>query len=153
MSDSIKIITRNKRASYEYEILEKFEAGLVLTGSEIKSIRANKINLRDGFVQEQGDELWLLGVHISPYEQGGAYGHTDPTRPRKLLLHKREIARIITRIRDKGYTAVPIMIYLVRGMAKAEIALARGKKLYDKRQTIAKRDSQREINRALKERY
>jgi len=153
MSDGIKIIARNRKASHEYFLEDRYEAGIVLTGSEIKSIRANKISLVDGFVQERGGELWLMGVHISPYEQGGAFGHVDPVRPRKLLLHKREIARISDRIRERGYTVVPTMVYLTRGLAKVEIALAKGKRLYDKRQTLAKRDSEREIRRALKDRY
>jgi len=153
MANGRKIITRNKRASHEYYLEDRFDAGLVLKGSEIKSIRDNKINLKDGFVQEREGELWLLNIHIAVYERGGAYGHTDPVRPRKLLLHKREIAKIITNITAKGLTCVPTMIYLERGLAKAEIALAKGKKLYDKRQSMAKRDSDRQIQRALKDNY
>ncbi len=153
MSEGRKLVTRNRKASHNYDLQERFEAGMVLQGSEIKSIRDNKANLQDGFVQEREGELWLMGVHISPYEQGGAYGHSDPVRPRKLLLHKKEITRILTRIRERGFTAIPTSIYLVRGLAKVEVALAKGKRNYDKRQTLAKRDAERDINRALKNRY
>ena len=148
----IKIISRNRQAGYDYALEDRFEAGLVLAGAEIKSIRNNQINLRDGYVEARGGELWLMGVHVTPYEQAGIYGYVEPVRPRKLLLHKKEIAQIISRIRERGYTCVPTMVYLKNGRAKVEIALARGKKLYDKRATIAKRDSDREIRQALKER-
>lgn len=152
-SDGIKIISKNRQAFHNYEISDRYEAGLVLMGSEIKSIRANRLNLRDGFVQERDRELWLMNVHISPYEQASMFGHDDPMRPRKLLLHKREIAQIMDWIREKGYTAVPTMLYLRRGLAKVEIGLAKGKKLYDKRDTMKKREANRQIERALKERY
>jgi SsrA-binding protein len=152
MTNGRKVVARNRKAFHEYHIEETYQAGMVLQGSEIKSIRNNRISLQDGFVQERDGELWLIGVHIAPYEQASIFGHTDPVRPRKLLLHRREIAKIITKLRERGYTAVPTQVYLERGLAKTEIALAKGKKLYDKRQTIAKRDTQREINRALKER-
>jgi SsrA-binding protein len=150
-SDSIKVITRNRKASHDYFLEDTFQAGIVLTGTEIKSIRANRINLQDGFVEERDDELWLLNVHISPYEQAGIYGQVDPIRPRKLLLHKREIAQIIGKINERGYTCIPTMIFLQRGRAKVEIALAKGKKQYDKRAAIAKRDSDREIRQAMKD--
>ena len=153
MSEGKKIIARNRKASHEYHLHERYEAGLVLTGSEIKSIRANKISLQDGFVQEREGELWLMSVNIARYEHAGVYGHSDPLRPRKLLLHKREINKIMTDLRGSGYTVVPTSVYLLRGRAKVEIALAKGKKLYDKRETLAKRDAEREINRALKSRY
>jgi SsrA-binding protein len=151
--EGIKVIARNRKASFDYHLEESYRAGLVLTGTEIKSIRANRVNLQDGFVEERGGELWLLGVHISPYEQAGTYGFVDPVRPRKLLLHKREIRQIIARIRERGYTCVPTMVFLERGKAKVEIALAKGKKMYDKREAIAKRDSDREIRQAMKESY
>lgn len=151
MSEGRKIIARNRKAAHDYALGERYEAGLVLTGAEIKSIRANRINLQDGFVQEQGGELWLLNVHISPYEQSGTYGYTEPLRPRKLLLHKKQIAQIISRTREKGFTVIPIEVYLKKGKAKVEIALAKGKKLYDKRDAIAKRDSEREMRAAMKE--
>jgi SsrA-binding protein len=150
MSDGVKVIARNRKASYEYQLGERYEAGLVLTGSEIKSIRANKINLQDGFVQEQNGELWLLNVHITPYDHSGTYGYTEPLRARKLLLHKKQIAQIIGRIRERGMTVIPTQVYLKNGRAKVEIALAKGKKLYDKRADIAKRDSEREIRKVMK---
>ena len=149
----IKVITRNRKAQHDYHLERTFNAGIVLQGSEIKSIRSNNINLRDGFVQERGGELWLIGVHISSYEQGALFGHEDPMRSRKLLLHKKEIAQIISQIRERGYTVVPTLVFLERGRAKVEIALAKGKKEYDKRDSIAKRDSDREIRRVMKENY
>lgn len=149
----IKVITKNRKAQHDYHLEKSYQAGIVLQGSEIKSIRANNINLRDGFVQEKGGELWLLGVHISPYQQASTFSRHDPVRPRKLLLHKKEIAQIIDQSRERGYTVIPTMVYLERGRAKVEIALAKGKKLYDKRESIAKRDSEREMRRAMKEDY
>jgi SsrA-binding protein len=153
MTEGIKVIARNRRASFDYHLEKTFQAGIVLVGSEIKSIRANRINLQEGFVQEQEGELWLLNVHISPYEQGGVYGYVEPMRPRKLLLHKKEIAQIVSRIRERGYTVVPTMVFLQRGRAKVEIALAKGKRQYDKRDAESKRDSDRQIRQALKESY
>ena len=151
--EGIKVITRNRKAQHDYHLERSYQAGLVLQGSEIKSIRANNVNLRDGFVQERNGELWLIGAHISPYEQASLFGNHDPVRPRKLLLHKKEIAQIIDQSRERGYTIIPTMVYLERGRAKVEIALAKGKKLYDKREAIAKRDSDREIRRPLEENY
>lgn len=145
-----KIITNNRKASYNYNLLETFEAGLVLMGSEIKSIRENRINIQDGFVQERNGELWLHNVHINPYLQASQFGHRDPIRPRKLLLKRKEIAQIISKVNERGVTIVPTLVYLERGRAKVTIALALGKKLYDKRADIAKRDSDRQIQRALK---
>jgi SsrA-binding protein len=153
MSNNIKIVTKNKKAFHDYEINETYEAGLVLMGSEIKSIREGRVNMRDGFVQEKNGELWLLGVHISLYEQATYFGHDDPLRPRKLLLHKKEIAKIMVWIRENTYTAVPTKLYLKNGRAKVEVGLAKGKKLHDKRQTNAKRDADRQIQRALKGDY
>lgn len=153
LPSEIKIVTKNRKAQHDYHLEKTYQAGLVLQGSEIKSIRQNNINLRDGFVQERNGELWLVGVHVSPYEQASLFGHHDPVRPRKLLLHKKEIAQIVEQIRERGYTIVPTMVYLQRGRAKVEIALAKGKKMYDKRSTIAKRDADREMRRALKEDY
>jgi len=146
----IKVVARNRKASHDYHLGDTYQAGIALQGSEIKSIRANRVSLQEGYVEERGGELWLVGVHISPYEQASIFGHTDPLRPRKLLLHKREIAHIIDWIRERGHTAVPTMIYLERGRAKVEIAMAKGKKLYDKRDSIGKREAQRQIHRALK---
>lgn len=147
-----KIVARNKKAFHDYFIDDTYDAGIVLMGSEIKSIRNNRVNLQDGFVQEREGELWLLNVHIAPYEQGSTFGHEEPKRPRKLLLHRREINKIISKLDQKGYTAVPTQLYLERGLAKVEIGLAKGKKKYDKRADMAKRDSKREIERALKDR-
>lgn len=149
--DDIKVITRNRKAQHDYHIVKTFDAGIALQGSEIKSIRANNINLRDGFVQEREGELWLIGVHISPYEQASRFGHADPMRARKLLLHKREIAQIISQMRERGFTVIPTMAYLQRGLAKIEIAIAKGKKQFDKRDSIKQRDSNREIQRAMRE--
>lgn len=146
-----KVISTNRKARHDYEILDSYEAGLVLLGSEIKSIRAGHVNLREGYVQPRDDELWLLNVHISIYDQAGTYSH-EPLRPRKLLLHRKEINRIISRVQEKGLTIVPISLYLVRGLAKVEIALARGKKRYDKRESLRRRDADRRIKRALRER-
>lgn len=148
-----KIIARNRKASHEYHLSDTYEAGIALTGTEIKSIRANQINLNDGFVEERDGELWLIGVHITPYKQASRFDAVDPLRPRKLLLHKKEIAKIVDKLRERGFTVVPTSVYLQRGMAKVEIALAKGKKLFDKRQTLAKRDADREIQRALKDNY
>ena len=153
MPDHIKIVTKNRKARHDYDLEDTYDAGLVLMGSEIKSIRANQVSLREGFVQERDGELWLVNAHIAVYDEASIFGHKDPLRPRKLLLHKREIAQITARIRERGYTVVPTMLYLSKGRAKVEIALARGKRQYDKRQAIAKRDADRQIRRALKENY
>ncbi len=147
-----KIVATNRKAQHEYFLEDSFEAGIVLVGSEIKSVRAGRVNLREGYVEVRDGELWLVGVHIADYSQAGRFGH-DPTRARKLLLHRKEINRLIGRVQEKGYTLVPTLMYLKRGLAKVEIALARGKKQYDKREAIAERDSKRQIERALRERY
>jgi SsrA-binding protein len=146
-----KVVTTNRKARHDFEILDTYEAGLALTGSEIKSIRSGHVNLREGFVQPRGDELWLLNVHIASYEQAGMFGH-DPLRPRKLLLHRREIDRLMSQVQEKGLTLVPTVMYLTRGLAKVEIALARGKKKYDKRSALRERDTERQIRRTLNER-
>jgi len=148
----IKNIASNRRATHDYELLDRFEAGLVLTGTEIKSIRAGRVNLRRSFVQLRGDELWLFDTHIAPYEHAGYEKH-DPIRPRKLLLHKREIGKIVEGLTIKGLTMVPTRMYLKDGWAKVEVALARGKKKYDKRASIAKRDADRQVERALRRKY
>jgi SsrA-binding protein len=147
----IKVIATNRKAGRDFHLEDRHEAGLVLMGTEIKSIRAGRVNLSDGYVQPRDGELWLVNVHVAPYDPAGRYGH-DPLRPRKLLLHRREIERLAARVRERGYTIVPTRLYLKGGRAKVEIALARGKRQYDKRQAIAKRDAQRDIERALKER-
>lgn len=149
---SIKVIATNRKAYHEYQFADTYEAGLVLVGSEIKSIRAGRVSLQDGFVLLEGGEAWLMNVHIAPYEPASRQNH-DPKRRRKLLLHRREIERLHSRVQEKGYTIVPIRLYLKDSRAKVEIALARGKKLYDKREAIAKRDVKRQVERALKERY
>jgi SsrA-binding protein len=150
--DGIKIMARNRRAGHDYFLEDRLEAGLVLVGSEIKSIRQGKVSLADGYVEWREGELWLLNVHISPYEQSGIYGRVDPMRPRKLLMHRRQIRELRARMRERGYTVVPTMVYLKDGKAKVEVALAKGKRQYDKREAIAKRDSEREVRQAMKER-
>lgn len=147
----IKVIATNRKAGRDFHLEDRHEAGMVLMGTEIKSIRAGRVNLSDGYIQPRDGELWLVNVHIAPYDPAGRYGH-EPLRPRKLLLHRREIERLASRVRERGYTIVPTRLYLKGGRAKVEIALARGKRKYDKRQAIAKRDAQRDIDRALKER-
>lgn len=147
-----KVVAQNKRAKFEYILLDRFEAGLVLQGTEIKSIRNHQVNLQRAYVQPRGEELWLIDAHISEYKQGNRANH-DPVRPRKLLLHKKEIAKILDSLQQKGLTCVPTQMYLKNGRAKVEIALARGKKLHDKRQTMAKRDSERQVERALRQKY
>ena len=147
----IKVVATNRKARHEYFLMEKYEAGMVLKGSEIKSIRAGQISLAQAYVRVDAGEAWLVDCHIAPYEQAGIFNH-DPRRPRKLLLHRKEIARLYEDVRQKGVTIIPIRVYLRRGRAKVEIAVAKGKKLYDKRHSIAKRDIQREIERNYKSR-
>ena len=142
-------IAVNRRAFHDYFIDEKFEAGMALTGSEVKSMRGGRANLRDGFVRIDGSEAWLENVHISPYAQANLLNH-DPLRPRKLLLHRKEISTLIGKVRQKGYTLVPLRMYFSRNHAKVEIGLARGKRQYDKREAIAERDAKREIARAVR---
>jgi SsrA-binding protein len=147
MSDEIKIIANNRKASFEYFLLEKFEAGLVLQGSEIKSIRAGQMSIQESFIDiENGEQAWLVEAHIAPYEQANRFNH-DPKRRRKLLLHKKQIRELWNNVRIKGMTIVPTRVYLKQGRAKIEIALAKGKKAYDKRATIAKRDEARSAER------
>jgi len=149
---AVKVIATNRKARYEYRFHDTVEAGLVLVGSEIKSIRAGRVSLREGFVLFEGGEAWLVNVHIAQYDPASVQNH-EPKRRRKLLLHRREIDRLQRRVQEKGFTVVPTRLYLKDGRAKVEIALARGKKQYDKRQVIAERDSRRQVDRALKERY
>jgi SsrA-binding protein len=149
---SVKVIATNRKARHEYQFHDTYEAGLVLKGSEIKSIRAGRVSLQQGFVVFENGEAWLVDVHIAPYDPASREGH-EPQRRRKLLLHRREIDRLQGQAQQKGYTVIPTKLYLKDGRAKVEIALARGKKQYDKRQTIAERDSKRQVERALKERY
>ena len=151
MTENIKIIATNRKASFEYFLMEKFEAGLVLQGSEIKSIRAGQISIQESFVDvPNGKEAWLVEAHIAPYEQAGTHFNHEPKRKRKLLLHKKQILEIWNEIRIKGMTVVPTRVYLKDGRAKIEIALAKGKKAYDKRATIAKRDEARGQERATR---
>ena len=148
----IKLIAQNKKAFHDYHIEETFEAGIALTGTEVKSLRENRANLRDSFATVKGHEVWLHGVHISPYSHGNR-SNVDPDRSRKLLLHKAEIRYLFGKTKERGYTLVPLRIYLSpANLVKIEIGLARGKKLYDKRETIARRDQEREMQRALKDR-
>lgn len=149
---NVEIVARNRRASHDFELLERFEAGLVLTGTEIKSIRAHKVSLQRSFVQPRGGELYLMEATIAPYEHGNRENH-DPVRPRKLLLHRREIAKILEALQVKGMAMVPVKLYLTGGWAKVEVALARGKKLYDKRADLRKKDADRQVERALREKY
>jgi SsrA-binding protein len=147
MSENVKVIATNRKAGFEYFLLEKFEAGLVLNGSEIKSIRAGQISIQESYVDiEGGEQAWLVEAHIAPYEQANRFNH-DPKRKRKLLLHKKQIRELWNNIRIKGMTVVPTRVYLKDGRAKIEIALAKGKKAYDKRAVIAKRDEARSAER------
>jgi SsrA-binding protein len=148
---AIKVIATNRKARHEYRFHDTYEAGLVLVGTEIKSIRAGQVSLQEGFVVFQEGEAWLVNVHIAPYDPAARQNH-EPRRKRKLLLHRREIDRLRSRVQEKGFTVVPSKLYLKDGRAKVEIALARGKKLHDKRQTIAKRDAKRQMDRVMKER-
>jgi SsrA-binding protein len=151
VTENIKIIATNRKASFEYFLMEKFEAGLVLQGSEIKSIRAGQISIQESFVDiPNAQEAWLVEAHIAPYEQAGTHFNHEPKRKRKLLLHKKQIRELWNDIRIKGNTVVPTRVYLKDGRAKIEIALAKGKKAYDKRATIAKRDEARDSERATR---
>ncbi|HEU4326859.1 MAG TPA: SsrA-binding protein SmpB [Roseiflexaceae bacterium] len=150
--ESTHTIADNRKARHDYFIEEQYEAGIVLTGSEIKSLRNGRINMRGGYARVVRGEVWLYDIHISTYEQSGTHFNHEPTRARKLLLHRREIGRITGLIERQGYTLVPLRIYLKGRRAKVELGLARGKKLYDKREDIAKRDARREIDRVMKQR-
>lgn len=146
---SVKVVATNRRASFDYHLEDRYEAGIVLNGGEIKSVRAGKVDLRDAFVVVRNGEAWLLNMHITPYAMSTGFSKPDnERRERKLLLRKKEIAEMARGIDQKGYTVVATRVYLKRGRAKIEIALAKGKRQYDKRQTIAKRDAQRDIERA-----
>jgi SsrA-binding protein len=143
---NLKIIASNRKAQFEYFLLERFEAGISLQGSEIKSIRAGQVSLSEAYVRVEEREAWLVNAHISPYDPASRMNH-DPVRPRQLLLKRREIRELWDSVRQKGVTVVPIKLYLKEGLAKVEIAIAKGKKLYDKRQEIAKKDLERSLNR------
>ncbi|GIU92207.1 MAG: SsrA-binding protein [Acidimicrobiia bacterium] len=144
-----KIVATNRRARHDYEILETYEAGLVLEGSEVKSLREGKANLKDSFAHVKGGEVWLEGMYVAPYEFSRGGGH-DPERPRKLLLHRREIDKIAGRLAEKGLTLVPLSLYFTEGKAKVELGLARGRRTVDKRRAIKEREQQREMDRALR---
>jgi SsrA-binding protein len=143
-----KVVATNRRARHEYFILETMEAGIALKGTEIKSIRAGQISLAEAYVRIDGQEAWLEDAHIAPYEQASIFNH-EPRRPRKLLLHSTEIRKLWNTVRQKGVTVIPLTVYLKDGRAKVEIAVAKGKRLFDKREEIARRDAQREIDRQL----
>lgn len=151
MPEHVKVVATNRKAGFEYFLLERFEAGLSLQGSEIKSIRAGQVSLVEAYVQVDEKGAWLIEAHIAPYEQANRFNH-DPKRPRRLLLHKKEIGKLWEAVRQKGMTIVPTRIYLKGGRAKLEIAIARGKKLYDKRDAIARRDAERGHEREMRAR-
>lgn len=148
--DETKVIATNRKARHDYHILETYEAGMVLVGSEVKSLRDGKANLKDSYAQVKNEELYLLQMHISPYDKASQFGH-DPTRPRKLLMHKREIRRLLGKTVEKGLTLVPLRLYFKGGHAKIELALVTGKRKYDKRAAIAEREAKRALERAFKE--
>jgi len=149
MEESRKLVLKNKKAGFNYHLYERFEAGIELKGTEIKSIRNGKTSFKDSYVDEKNGELFVINWHINPYEKGGYVNH-EPERPKRLLLHKKEIIRLISKISQKGLTLVPISIYFKGKNLKMEIALASGKKLYDKRDTLAKKDAIREMERSTK---
>ena len=150
--EKIKIIAENRKARHDYTILETFEAGMALTGTEVKSLRAGKANMKDSYAQiTKQAEIFVYQLHISPYDHGNIFNH-DPLRNRRLLLHRAEINKLIGKVKEKGYALVPLKLYFKHGLVKMELALAVGKKNYDKRQDLAKKDAKREMERALKER-
>ena len=148
---SMKMIANNKKAYHDYFILENFETGIALHGTEVKSLRMGKCSIKESFIRIENGEVFIYGMHISPYEKGNIF-NKDPLRVRKLLLHKLEIRRLMSMIKEKGYTLVPLQVYFKGSLVKVEIGLARGKKLYDKRDDLAKKDAKREIDRAFKAR-
>ncbi len=145
-----KIVSSNKKARHDFFIIEVYEAGLELTGTEIKSVRAGEVNLKDSFAKTKDGEVFVYNMHISPYAQGNRYNQ-DPMRPKKLLLHKKEIRKLEQAVSQEGLTLIPLEVYLLKGRGKLALAVAKGKKLYDKREDIAKRDAKRDIDRKLKE--
>ncbi|MDO5033434.1 MAG: SsrA-binding protein SmpB [Eubacteriales bacterium] len=144
--EEVKVLAHNRKAGFSYEILERFEAGLVLTGTEVKSVRQGKVNLQEAYATVERGEVFVKSMHISPYDQGNRF-NPDPLRKRKLLLHKSEIRKLAASIQQEGLTLVPLRLYLKRGLIKLELAIAKGKKLYDKRETIKKRELERELAR------
>ena len=151
MAEAVKQVARNQKAYHDYFIEEKFEAGIELAGTEVKSIRMGNVNLKDSFCLIKDGQLSVLGMHISPYEKGNIF-NKDPRRPRRLLMHKREIMRLFARIKQDGYSLIPLSVYFKGPRIKLSLGLARGKKLYDKRESAAKRDAKREMDRAMKSR-
>ncbi|QDV37477.1 SsrA-binding protein SmpB [Tautonia plasticadhaerens] len=149
--DGIQVVARNRRARHEFDLLEKVEAGIVLTGTEVKSLRGGKASLEEAYASIDRDEVWIYGVDIPEYLQANRMNHT-PKRPRKLLLHRREIERLKTKAAEKGLTIVPLQLYFKKGLAKVEISIARGRKLHDKRDAIKARETKRDIDRALRDR-
>ncbi|MGL5206000.1 MAG: SsrA-binding protein SmpB [Acidaminococcaceae bacterium] len=148
----IKIAAENRKARHDYSIHETFEAGIELVGTEVKALRAGKANLKDAYAQiTKTAEVYVYNLHISPYEQGNQFNH-EPLRPRRLLLHRAEIRRLIGKVKEKGYALIPLKLYFTHGLVKMELALATGKKLYDKRQSMAEKDAKREMDRTMKER-
>ena len=151
MAEAVKQVARNQKAYHDYFIEEKFEAGIELAGTEVKSIRMGNVNLKDSFCLIKDGQLSVMGMHISPYEKGNIF-NKDPRRPRRLLMHKREIMRLFARIKQDGYSLIPLSVYFKGPRVKLSLGLARGKKLYDKRESAAKRDAKREMDRAMKSR-
>ncbi len=149
MSEAMKLVANNKKAYHDYFIEEKYEAGIVLHGTEVKSMRMGKCSIKESFIRIENGEIFAYGMHVSPYEKGNIF-NKDPLRVKKLLLHKKEINKLMGKIAEKGYTLVPLQVYFKDGKAKVEIGLAKGKKLYDKRQDIAKKDQRREAEKELK---
>jgi len=149
-SESYKVVSDNRKARYLYDILENYEAGIQLTGTEVKSIREGKINMQDGYALIRNGEAWLINVHISPYTGSGQYFNHEPRRTRKLLLHRQEIRKLIGKVEQQGLTLVPLKMYLKRGLVKVSIGLAKGKKLHDKREDLKRRQDQRDMQRAMK---
>lgn len=149
MSEAMKLVANNKKAYHDYFIEEKYEAGIVLHGTEVKSMRMGKCSIKEAFIRIENGEIYAYGMHVSPYEKGNIF-NKDPLRVKKLLLHKQEINKLTGKIAEKGYTLVPLQVYFKDGLAKVEIGLAKGKKLYDKRQDIAKKDQRREAEKELK---
>lgn len=150
-NSGIKIITDNRKARFQYEILDTYEAGISLTGTEVKSIREGRVNIRDAYGLVRGGEVWLLNAHISPYQASGQYFNHDPRRTRKLLLKRREINKLVGKLEQQGLTLVPLKMYFKRGWVKVSLGLGKGKKLYDKRETLKARQTKRDIERALKQ--
>ena len=149
--DGVKVMAKNQKAFHEYCVEERFEAGIELSGTEVKSIRLGTLNLKDAWCQVKDGELWIRQLHISPYEQGNIF-NKDPVRPRRLLMHKREIARLFSKVKLDGYAIIPLSVYFKNSRVKGEVALRKGKKLYDKRQDAANKDARRQMDRAMKER-